>query len=463
MLRPITWLAGLFVVGCSGEPQVAECEPPAEMQESSPEECLERERSPLGARCSSNHDCESGFCFAEVDDWVCTETCTPALGCSLEGWNCVRSIGFSYVCAPPDANQCFDINLNFDPENCGECGNSCSADNAATACMDGLCRLLGCEDNYIDLDNSVETGCEYLCFGSPEASETCNSADDDCDGNIDEGFDQQNDVQNCGGCGVRCEFANAIPACLGGACALEACTAGFVDQDGDDSNGCERVEDCDVPEPESCDAVDNDCDGRLDEGELCDNDLVCSGGACVGREECNMADDDGDGVIDEDAEDCWNAVWRFVKVDQPPDRRARCYAITEGRPTTCSDVESEFGGPVFYLYKHEMPGTVALYAFDNPDHTYILTRADMEADLEILRSSRSFVPRRPEILGYIWADTENPPAGVWFDEGREVRLLRRYSHPEAGVHIYPNNDAEDPAAGGWTFEQNVGFVWGSRW
>jgi hypothetical protein len=36
------------------------------------------------------------------------------------------------------------------------------------------------------------------------ATETCNGMDDDCDGMVDEGFDLDTDINNCGTCGTRC-------------------------------------------------------------------------------------------------------------------------------------------------------------------------------------------------------------------------------------------------------------------
>ncbi len=37
-----------------------------------------------------------------------------------------------------------------------------------------------------------------------DATELCNAVDDDCDGRVDEDFDLQIDIQNCGACGNRC-------------------------------------------------------------------------------------------------------------------------------------------------------------------------------------------------------------------------------------------------------------------
>lgn len=47
-------------------------------------------------------------------------------------------------------------------------------------------------------------------------TETCNLADDDCDGMVDETFSLDTDELNCGGCGVRCSGPDR--ACCAGTC-----------------------------------------------------------------------------------------------------------------------------------------------------------------------------------------------------------------------------------------------------
>ncbi len=65
---------------------------------------------------------------------------------------------------------------------------------------------------------------------SPAALETCNGIDDNCDAEIDSAT-----------ASLDCAFPGAEAMCLDGTCAIAACSAGFMQCDGESANGCEGV------------------------------------------------------------------------------------------------------------------------------------------------------------------------------------------------------------------------------
>jgi hypothetical protein len=210
------------------------------------------------------------------------------------------------------------IDLRTSEDHCGACGRACAPAGAFGECIDGACTIASCDVGYFDLDVDPATGCEYRCSETSIDDRVCNARDDDCDGTIDEDVDLLGDAANCGSCGRTCRFARASAACVAGACAIAACDAGYLDLDGVAANGCEYA--CTATGPETCNRRDDDCDGLVDEdnpggGAACGSDtgactagtLTCTAGSlrCVGEtlpalETCNALDDDCDGATDED-------------------------------------------------------------------------------------------------------------------------------------------------------------------
>jgi hypothetical protein len=126
------------------------------------------------------------------------------------------------------------------------------------------------------------------------SAELCNGADDDCDGQVDDG--------DPGG-GAACDTG-----------LLGACSAGSTLC----SNGQVVCNQTVLPGAELCNGADDDCDGAVDEGNpgggaACDTGLLgvcsagtssCAGGAIVcaqttqaGAETCDGSDDDCDGSV----------------------------------------------------------------------------------------------------------------------------------------------------------------------
>jgi hypothetical protein len=124
------------------------------------------------------------------------------------------------------------------------------------------------------VDVQPDTGHDLMSYDACLAQiELCNNVDDNCNGLVDEGFDQlkltnTQYCENCKGCDWLLQ-KNAYPECINGTCAVKDCMLGYEDLNGDVTDGCEYG--CTVTGPEICDGKDNDCDGDIDDQ---DSDFV---------------------------------------------------------------------------------------------------------------------------------------------------------------------------------------------
>ena len=102
------------------------------------------------------------------------------------------------------ANQGTDNDCNGETDDIPMIGASCSAESSNR----GLCKQ--------NATFQCVAGGRICVDGEPSA-EVCNgrNEDEDCDDEVDEGFDLQRDVNNCGSCGNRC---GAGQTCCAGAC-----------------------------------------------------------------------------------------------------------------------------------------------------------------------------------------------------------------------------------------------------
>ncbi|MBI5478167.1 MAG: choice-of-anchor D domain-containing protein [Deltaproteobacteria bacterium] len=107
--------------------------------------------------------------------------------------------------------------LAIDPNNCSQCGMSCSNNHMATrTCGGGICNGT-CAANYDDCDGNRQTnGCE---------------------------IDLRTDTANCSACGNDCTPQltghAATAACQGGVCEVATCDSGYFDINGTFADGCE--------------------------------------------------------------------------------------------------------------------------------------------------------------------------------------------------------------------------------
>jgi hypothetical protein len=248
---------------------------------------------------------------------------------------------------PEDADGCDDYYADLDGDTYGSQTSACLCADAFpyTATNDGDCD---------DTDASV----------NPAAAETCNGVDDNCDGTVDDGFDVDNDGwTSCAG-----DCNDTLPEIYPGA-------------------------------PEICDDLDNDCDSHADEdmnGDGCfdylldvdndaygvDGDTQCwcdpngdyraiVGGDCDdaeaainpgANETCNFIDDDCDGIVD-DGYDVDADGWTTCEGDCN-DNEADAYP---GAMEQCDDIDNDCDGSIDE--GQDAPGCITYYK-DTDDDGY---------------------------------------------------------------------------------------------
>lgn len=211
----------------------------------------------------------------------------PPVGYVGNADDCDDSNSDVYGGAQPAAEWCDALDNDCDgatDEDFSDVGASCSV--GIGACESSGVRVCSAD--------GTATVCDAMP-GVPQL-EQCNGVDDDCNGQVD---DQPQDL------GASCTVPN-----VSGVCA-----AGVYECNGTSGLRCVGP----APTIETCNDLDDDCDGRVDEGVtrscgpstemgMCEYGLqTCSSGAwstCVGATEpssetCNGADDDCDGQTDE--------------------------------------------------------------------------------------------------------------------------------------------------------------------
>ena len=216
---------------------------------------------------------------------VCGNVCANGLVCS--GGVCqLTCLGGSTQCG----NLCVDI--KNDPANCGMCGTMCSYANAGAYCGGGQCGLGACKLGFANCNMLTPDGCEIATATDPNncggcgvkcsyanAGATCgnslcglgacNAGFANCNNNALDGCEvaTTSDINNCGGCGTKCSNANGTPSCGNSVCSI-ACNAGYANCNNNAADGCEVSTSNDVNNCGSC-------------GNKCGNGATCVAGACV--------------------------------------------------------------------------------------------------------------------------------------------------------------------------------------
>lgn len=134
--------------------------------------------------------------------------------------------------------------------------------NATPACVGSVCRVAACSSGWGNCDGIDSNGCET----------------------------HLDSLANCNGCRASCNRSNATATCSGQSCRISSCLAGWGNCDGVDSNGCEarlntvnNCGRCGLALAETrCDGLDDNCNLRVDEGDVCASTVPFGGSIQVG-------------------------------------------------------------------------------------------------------------------------------------------------------------------------------------
>ncbi len=155
---------------------------------------------------------------------------------------------------PPDDCDDDDRSRNpFAPERCDRVDNDCDGlvdEGNPRLHPDGMTEEPETCGQCAPGPNVCSAG-EFVCFAQVPQPEVCNGLDDDCDGTIDNRPEDGLMMDE----GAPCGPIDGTGACEPGRL---LCRDGILDF-------CEGAID---PAPETCNGVDDDCDGQIDEGEV---------------------------------------------------------------------------------------------------------------------------------------------------------------------------------------------------
>ncbi|MCR9166198.1 MAG: hypothetical protein ACE37F_32075 [Nannocystaceae bacterium] len=239
--------------------------------------------------------------------------------------------------------------------------------------------------------------------------------------------DLQTDSTNCGDCGITCVVPNSDSSCVAGSCTVGSCTAGWFDCDGNAANGCEAQMGCSAGEScttecgstgitscngcdtvcdlpaETCNAIDDDCNGACDEGALAGcREPVHRANGPNGHYYTNVLAETSQEGRSLESENYW---WMYTEQHDGLSALYRCdlgsgrYFLTtsnvcEGANQGAGSIDDTLG----YLAPGASCGATALYRLRSPAGRHFYTVSSTERDNAI--NNLSYIDEGT--TGYVW-------------------------------------------------------------
>ncbi|KAG0563932.1 hypothetical protein M758_8G066500 [Ceratodon purpureus] len=273
------------------------------------------------AKCNNykcEYTCKAGWkdCNKDMKDGCETDVGKDVNNCGSCGTKCNALVPYTsakcnnykceYTCKSgwkdcnKDMKDGCETDVGKDINNCGSCGTKCNLDvpYAYTKCNNYKCEYT-CKAGWKNCNNDMKDGCETdvgkdvnncgscgtkcnlnVPYASTKCNNhkceyTCNAGWENCNNDMKDGCetDVGSDVNNCGGCGMKCkDVPYATAACSASKCEY-TCEPGWANCNGDWEDGCETDISSDV---NNC----GDCANVCPEPKIWGGEAKCSDGTC---------------------------------------------------------------------------------------------------------------------------------------------------------------------------------------